>query len=71
MTAFQIQTFIPIDGNLSITLPESLRGKNVKLSAEPERKDETKDALTLYFEKMESMESMSDEEFSELLRSLP
>ena len=71
MTAFQTQTFVPLDGNLSITLPESLRGKKISLYAEPERKNETKDALALYFEKMESMESMSDEEFSELLRSLP
>jgi len=71
MTAFQTQTFVPLDGTLSITLSESLRGKKVKLSAEPERRDETEDTLTLYFKKMESMESMSDEEFSELLRSLP
>jgi len=71
MTAFQTLTFVPLDGNLSITLPESLRGKKVSLYAEPERCNEPEDALTLYFEKMESMESMSDEEFSELLRSLP
>ena len=31
MTAFQIQTFIPQDGNLSITLPEHLRGADVEL----------------------------------------
>ena len=74
MTAFQTQTFVPLDGNLSITLPESLRGKKIFLYAESERKNETKDALALYFEKMESMgpvESMSDEDFFELLRSLP
>ena len=74
MTAFQTLTFVPLDGTLSITLPESLRGKKVSLYAEPERRDEPEDALTLYFEKMESMESMesmSDEEFSELLCSLP
>jgi len=32
MTAFQIQTFIPRDGNLSITFPEYLRGADVELS---------------------------------------
>ena len=31
MTAFQMQTFIPSDGNLSITLPEYLRGADVEL----------------------------------------
>ena len=31
MTAFQIQTFIPSDGNLSIILPEYLRGADVEL----------------------------------------
>jgi hypothetical protein len=72
MTAFQTRTFVPLDGNLSITLPESFWGKKIKLSAEPDRKNETEeDPLTLYFKKMESMESMSDEEFFELLQTLP
>jgi hypothetical protein len=31
MTAFQLQTFIPSDGNFSITLPEHLRGTDVEL----------------------------------------
>jgi hypothetical protein len=31
MTAFQIQTFIPQDGNFSITLPSHLRGAEVEL----------------------------------------
>jgi len=31
MTAFQIQTFIPQDGNFAITLPECLRGTDVEL----------------------------------------
>jgi hypothetical protein len=31
MTAFQIQTFIPQDGNFAITLPEYLRGADVEL----------------------------------------
>jgi hypothetical protein len=31
MTAFQIQTFVPSDGNLSITLPEQFREVNVEL----------------------------------------
>jgi len=31
MTAFQIQTFIPQDGSLAITLPEYLRGADVEL----------------------------------------
>ena len=31
MTAFQLQTFIPQDGTLAITLPECLRGADVEL----------------------------------------
>ena len=31
MVAFQLQTFIPQDGNLTITLPEYLRGADVEL----------------------------------------
>ena len=31
MTTFLAQTFIPQDGNLSITLPEYLRGADVEL----------------------------------------
>ena len=31
MTAFQVQTFIPQDGTLAITLPECLRGADVEL----------------------------------------
>jgi len=31
MTAYQIQTFIPQDGNFAITLPEYLRGTAVEL----------------------------------------
>ena len=31
MAAFQIQTFIPQDGNFAITLPEYLRGADVGL----------------------------------------
>ena len=31
MTVFQIQTFIPRNGNLSITLPEHLRESEVEL----------------------------------------
>ena len=31
MTAFQLQTFIPQDGTLAITLPEYLRGADVEL----------------------------------------
>ena len=32
MTTLQIQTFVPQDGNLSIILPEHLRGTEVELS---------------------------------------
>jgi hypothetical protein len=72
MTAFQIQTYVPADGSVTITLPERFREKKVKLSAEPERQgDQEEGALTLYFKKMASAESMSHEEFSETLRSLP
>ena len=31
MAVFQIQTFIPKDGNLSITVPEYFRGTDVEL----------------------------------------
>jgi len=31
MTAFQVQTFIPQDGTLAITLPEKFRGTDVEL----------------------------------------
>ena len=31
MTAFQVQTFIPLDGTLAITLPEKFRGTDVEL----------------------------------------
>ena len=39
MTAFQIQTFIPRDGNLSITLPVHLRETDVELSISTKRMD--------------------------------
>jgi hypothetical protein len=39
MTAFQTQAFVPLDGNLSIALPEFLRGKKIKLSAEMEMQE--------------------------------
>ena len=39
MTAFQIQTFIPRDGNLSITLPVHLRETDVELSISAKRMD--------------------------------
>ncbi|MCL2005721.1 MAG: hypothetical protein FWG73_06105 [Planctomycetaceae bacterium] len=73
MTAFQTQAFVPLDGNLSITLPESLRGKKVKLSAEPDRKNEQDDdTFTLFCKKLDSVDSssMSEEEFFEGLRSV-
>ena len=55
MTAFYSHTFVPLDGNLSVTLPQSVRGKSVKLSAESDSADS---AL------------MSDKEFFEGLRSV-
>jgi len=73
MTAFHTQAFVPLDGNLSITLPESFRGKSVKFSAEPDRQSEQKeDAFTLFCKKMDSADSppMSDEEFFEGLNSI-
>ena len=36
MTALHIQAFVPQDGNLSITLPEHLRGTDVELSVSKE-----------------------------------
>ena len=56
MTAFQIQTFIPQDGNFSITLPSHLRGAAVDLSIS---KEETSKPTRL-----------SDEEYLEGIRSL-
>ena len=73
MTALQIQTFVPWDGNLSITLPERFRGKKVKLFAEPDAQDEEeKDAFTLFCENFRASDysSMSDEEYIEGIRSL-
>jgi len=73
MTAIQIQTFVPRDGHLSITLPERFRGKKVKLSAEPDGQDEEeKDAFTLFCENFRTSDysSMSDEEYLEGIRSL-
>ena len=73
MTAFQVRTFVPRDGNLSITLPVRFRGKKVKLSAEPEKQDEEeKDAFTLFCENFRASDysSMSDEEYLEGIRSL-
>jgi hypothetical protein len=75
MTAFQTQTFVPLDGNLSITLPESFRGKSVKVHAEPERQsgqEEEEDAFTRFCENFRASDysSMSDEEYIEGIRSL-
>jgi len=39
MTAFQIQTFIPQDGSLFITLPEYLREIDVEVSVSAKKKD--------------------------------
>jgi hypothetical protein len=38
MAAFQTQTFVPLDGNLSITLPEHFRGADVELSISKKKK---------------------------------
>jgi arginyl-tRNA--protein-N-Asp/Glu arginylyltransferase len=77
MTAFQIQTFIPPDGSFTTTFPEHLRGKKVKLSAEPEKQNEQEeDAFTLICKKLdkkhESGDStpMSVEEFTEFSSAL-
>jgi len=56
MTAFQIQTFIPRDGNLSITLPVHLRETDVELSISAKR--------------MDPPPKLSDEEYLEGIRSL-
>ena len=77
MTAFQIQTFIPQDGNFAITLPEYLRGKTVKLRAEPTMPTEqpaerTEDAFTLFCNNFHAADcpTMSDEEYLAGIRSL-
>jgi hypothetical protein len=73
MTAFQTQAFIPLDGSLSITLPEHLRGKNVRLRAELETpKEEEEDAFTFFCKNFcpDDYSSMSDEEYLEGIRSL-
>ena len=73
MTAFQIRTFIPQDGNFSITLPEHLRGKNVKLQAEQDISNEqSEDTFTIFCNNFRSAEcsSMSDDEYIAGIRSL-
>ena len=73
MTAFHTNTFVPLDGRLSITLPQSFRGKNVKLSAESDRQNEQQDdAFALFCQKLDSADSspMSDKEFFEGLNSI-
>ena len=68
MTAFRTLTFVPLDGTLSITLPESLRGKKVKLSAEPDRKNEVDDSD--FQEELGEIRMMSEEERHALLYPL-
>ena len=54
-------------------MPESFRGRKVKLSAEPDVQDEEeKDAFTLFCENFRASDysSMSDEEYVERIRSL-
>jgi len=73
MTAFQIQTFVPRGGNLSITLPENFWGKSVRLHAESDAQSEPKeDAFTLFCKNFRASDhsSMSDEEYLEGIRSL-
>jgi len=81
MAAFQFQTLIPQDGVLSVTLPEHLRGKTVKLRAEPtmptERQTELpteqpEDAFTLFCNSFHTVDdpAMSDEEYLAGIRSL-
>jgi len=76
MAAFQFQTFIPQDGVLSVTLPEHLRGKTVKLRAEPEVLIEqptelSEDAFTVFCNNFHSADypAMSDEEYLALINS--
>ena len=73
MAAFQFQTFIPQDGVLSVTLPEHLRGKTVRLRAEPEMPTEQpEDAFTLFCNNFHTVDNitMSDEEYIADIRSL-
>jgi hypothetical protein len=73
MAAFQFQTFVPQDGVLSVTLPEHLRGKTVKLRAEPELPiEQPDDVFTLYCNSFRPADCpvMSDEEYLAGIRSL-
>ena len=73
MAAFQFQTFIPQDGVLSVTLPEHLRGKTVKLRAEPEvPTEQPEDAFTLFCNNFRTVDdpAMSDEEYIAGIHSL-
>ena len=73
MTAFQIRTFIPQDGVFSITLPEYLRGKNVKLQAKPDiPHEQSEDTFAIFCNNFRSTEcsSMSDDDYIAGIRSL-
>jgi hypothetical protein len=80
MTAFQTQTFVPIGGNLSITLPESLWETEVKLCISKEEKDEPikmmskEERLALLYPFGENffadLPKLSEEEYIEKVRSL-
>ena len=80
MIAFQIQTFVPLDGNISITLPEHLRETNVELFiAKKETAHPPKLSKEEYLALMDSFRRtlrnvddspISDEEYLEGINSL-
>lgn len=72
MTAFQIQTFIPRDGNFFITLPEHLRGADVELFISKKQREEprkmSKEELLGANKTLESL-GLSDDKMNELLNT--
>jgi hypothetical protein len=74
MTAFQLRTFIPNNGELSIVLPVSLRGQNVQLdiSAPLSPAHDAEDTFAQFFKEVCSTDysKIGDEEYLEGLRTL-
>ncbi|GHT11657.1 hypothetical protein FACS1894170_05520 [Planctomycetales bacterium] len=74
MTAFQLQTFIPDNGELSIVLPVSLRGQSVQLDifVSPSQTQSTVDTFTQFCKVIGSTDysKVGDGKYLEGLRAL-
>jgi hypothetical protein len=70
MSLFQIDAFVPQDGNVLINLPEEFRGKNVKLAAAADSAED--DVFTLFCKHFSSKDfsHISDEDYIKGIRSL-